>query len=256
MPSAPPPPVPPLDPVDFEDNVDVIALRTAISILQMQKKRAEADIRQLRDVKQAAAAAPMAFYTDLVAGRVGKGLPDTGPADSDSDSDSDSDAAVRQGDAKDVKMEDDADGSNPQADGVGLKPSPIEGKGKAIATENNNASSSSSSSNTVPAVATARPPPWTARFPEKQNIYRCPPINWSQYAVEGEALDKLHHEQQTRPTLGTPALLGANGTYEFTGVPNADDGKKVEGIAAPFDPFRDKLLTKPKGAAGGSRRGA
>lgn len=256
MPSAPPPQVPPLDPIDFEDNVDVIALRTAISILQMQKQRAEADIRQLRDVKEAAAADPTAFYKDLIEGRVGKGLPDTSQTDdsSDSDSNQESSGPGREGEVKDVKMEDDANGESSKAAGVGLKPSLMEGKGKATATDNNN--NGAGSSNVLPAGGGGPAPPWTAKFPEKQNIYRCPPINWSQYAVEGEALDKLHNEQQTRPTLGTPALLGANGTYEFTGLPNADDGKKVEGISAPFDPFRDKLLTKPKGGIGGSRRGA
>lgn len=231
----------------------------------MQKRRAEADIRQLRNVKEAAAADPTAFYKDLIQGRVGKGVPETGQADDDSDSESepnsDSSESIS-GDAKDVKMEDGANGESSKAVS-GLKPSLMDGKaststsskGKATATDNNGASSSSSSSNNLPAIA----PPWAAKFPEKQNIYRCPPINWSQYAVEGEALDKLHYEQQTRPTLGTPAMLGANGTYEFTGVANADDGRKVDGIAAPFDPFRDKLLTKPKGGGSGggaARRGA
>lgn len=201
----------------------------------------------------------MAFYKDLIEGRVGKGLPDTGQTDDDSsDSDSDQQASSgpgQEGQGKDVKMEDNAQGEISEAAAMGLKPSLMEGKGKAIAADNNS-NNGASSSNVLPAAGAGPAPPWTAKFPEKQNIYRCPPINWSQYAVEGEALDKLHHEQQTRPTLGTPALLGANGTYEFTGLPNADDGKKAEGIAAPFDPFRDKLLTKPKGGIGGSRRGA
>lgn len=241
----------------------MIALRTAINILQMQKRRAEADIRQLRDVKESAAADPMAFYRDLVEGRVGKGGPETEQADNDdSDSDSDEDSSGAEGgDAKDVKMEDGAaNGESSTAPGAqALKPSLMKGKatatskGKATATAPTNNNNGASSSGSAPSAAA---PPWTAKFPEAQNIYRCPPINWSQYAVEGEALDKLHHEQQTRPTLGMPALLGANGTYEFTGVGNPDDGKKiVEGVAAPFDPFRDKLLTKPKGG-GGSRRGA
>lgn len=230
----------------------MIALRTAISILQMQKRRAEADIRQLRDIKEAAANDPTAFYKDLVEGRVGQGLPDTDQPDNDSDCDS---SGAQSGDAKDVKKEYEANGDDSTFE-PGLKPSLMEGKaskssshkGKSTATDENGASSSNK---TGPA------PPWTARFPSQQDIYRCPPINWSQYAVEGESLDKLHNEQQTRPTLGTPALLGANGTYEFTGAPNPDDGKKIEGIAAPFDPFRDKLLMKPKGGGGsGSRRAA
>lgn len=235
----------------------MIALRTAINILQMQKRRAETDIRQLRDVKEAAAADPMMFYKDLMEGRVGKGVPATGQAEDDSDTDSDSSGSDAN-DTKGVKMEEDANGES-SSSGVGaLQPSLMEGKasastkgkGKDKGTATDNGASSSTSSN--PPIAA---PPWTAKFPEAQNIYRCPPINWSQYAVEGEALEKLHHEQQTRPILGTPAMLGANGTYEFTGMPNADDGKKVEGIAAPFDPFRDKLMTKPKGGGLGGGLG-
>jgi hypothetical protein len=87
------------------------------------------------------------------------------------------------------------------------------------------------------------PPAWT-NIPQPQNVVRCPPINWSQYAVVGDSLDKLHHEQVTRPNQGTPASVGANGMYEFRG-----EGKqeRYQGVAAPYAPTQDRLNKKPKG---------
>jgi hypothetical protein len=70
-----------------------------------------------------------------------------------------------------------------------------------------------------------------------------PPINWSQYAVVGESLDRLHNEQVARPSQGTPATIGADGTFVFHGVGRQEEHN---GIAAPFDPLKDKLVKKPK----------
>ncbi|KAF7545817.1 hypothetical protein G7Z17_g8877 [Cylindrodendrum hubeiense] len=88
-----------------------------------------------------------------------------------------------------------------------------------------------------------KPREWTT-IPQPQNVVRCPPINWSQYAVVGESLDKLHNEQVARPSQGTPAAIGTNGTYEFKG-----EGKqeKYPGVAAPYAPLQDRLGKKPKG---------
>lgn len=87
--------------------------------------------------------------------------------------------------------------------------------------------------------------PWAAQpIPKAQDVVRCPPINWSQYAVVGESLDKLHAEQVTKPTQGTPAAVGAGGVYQFKG----GDGKQEEypGVAAPYAPLRDKIEKKTK----------
>ena len=40
-------------------------------------------------------------------------------------------------------------------------------------------------------------------IPLPQNIVRCPPVNWAKYHVIGESLDKLHAEQQNRPSQGS-----------------------------------------------------
>lgn len=243
------------DPLDFEDNADVIALRATIGILLQQRRRAEEDLRRLRDAKGAAIARPLDFVRDLTEGRVGQGGGAGGTAgaervneeEGESDDDEEDEDAEDAGGDVEMKGEDDDADSKPVNR---LKPSAMKaktsrkGKGKA---------SASGSSSSRPAAPVA--PPW-ADLPKPQDIARCPPINWSQYAVQGEVLDRLHSEQLSRPTLGTPARLGANGSYEFTGAPNPDDGKKLEGISAPFNPLRDKIVEKKPPRAGASRRGA
>lgn len=217
---------PPPEPIDFRDNVDVIALESAILLLQRQKRQAEEDIRHLRRIKEEAIAKPSDFVRDLNTGQVDGGGNKPGAAGGADDDDEDSD--------------DGTDGGNGgETSDSGLKPSPMEAptssKGKAAAGGSSNA----------PA---AEPQPSWATLPKPQSVVRMPAINWSKYAVVGESLDKLHSEQVARPTLGTPGVVGANGTYEFRGGPNPDDGKWA-GVSAPYDPLKDRL--KPKGARRG-----
>ncbi|KAH7133579.1 hypothetical protein EDB81DRAFT_106189 [Dactylonectria macrodidyma] len=184
---APPPP----QPIAFDANPDVIALKSAISILQIQRQKAIADIQSLSRTKDEAVLDPEAFVKDLVDGKINA---PTTTADDDEDDDDE------------MKVDDAGEGSSRQR--------PAE-----------------------------RPREWTT-IPQPQNIVRCPPINWSQYAVVGESLDKLHNEQVSRPSQGMPAAIGANGTYEFKG-----EGKQERymGVAAPYAPLQDRLGKKPKG---------
>ncbi|EOD47642.1 hypothetical protein UCRNP2_5604 [Neofusicoccum parvum UCRNP2] len=69
------------------------------------------------------------------------------------------------------------------------------------------------------------PPPKFGPVPEPQNIFRCPPINWAKYHVVGESLDKLHAEQQKRPSSGAHGQARA----------------PVHVMAAPYSPFADHL---------------
>ncbi|KAL5088798.1 hypothetical protein Trisim1_006213 [Trichoderma cf. simile WF8] len=163
-------PPPPSKPIEFESNPDVIALKSAIAVLQMQRMRATADIQALSQIKNDAVEHPDEFARDLAMGKVGRGAqPD--------------------------------DETTTRA--------------------------------------------WVAQpIPKAQDVVRCPPINWSQYAVVGESLDKLHAEQVSRPTQGTPATIGAGGVYQFKG----GDGKQEEypGVAAPYAPLKDKIEKKTK----------
>ncbi|KAK0383330.1 hypothetical protein NLU13_9243 [Sarocladium strictum] len=186
-----PPPAP--LPIDFENNPDVIALRSAISVLQVQRARATADIQTLSKVKEEASTDPEAFLKDLAAGKVKSREFTLNLSSLDNDENDDE--------------EEDDDGDK----GMSAK---------------------------APERA------WSS-LPKPQNIVRCPPINWTQYAVVGESLDKLHAEQLSHPPQGAPATLGPNGAYEF----KAGDGKKSQrypGVAAPYDPLKDKVDRKPK----------
>lgn len=63
-------PKPPPVPISESENPDAIALRSAISILQMQKQQSLRDIRSLDRLKEAATADPEGFAQDLAAGRL------------------------------------------------------------------------------------------------------------------------------------------------------------------------------------------
>lgn len=216
---------PPPEPVDFNENVDVIALESAILLLQRQKQNAEDDIRQLQRIKQEATRKPAEFVQDLASGKVGQGpqavAPPSGGGDDDDDEDEDEDD---EDESSDDEMED-RGGGEASSSGLGPSPMKVSGKGKAAA---------------------APPQPSWANLPTPQDVVRMPAINWSKYAVVGESLDKLHREQLAKPTLGTPATVAADGkAYEFKGGPNPEDGKKSVGIAAPYDPLHDKIK-KPR----------
>jgi hypothetical protein len=265
---------PPAQPIDFDSNPDVLALKSAISILQLQRARATADIQSLSRARDAALAHPEEFTADLAAGRVRvdgdalfSGTRAAGdPADDDPDSDSTSESESDSDQDDDEQQEEVEDGSTrqqvtpesePKTDGGGgatpltngaepppsIKPKKHKGKQKPAAT------------------TTTQPPPWQ-RLPKPQSVVRCPPVNWAQYGVVGDSLDKLHAEQVAAPTPGAPMVLGQGGTYEFkagggsdqVGAGAAASGeqpRRLVGVAAPYNPMRDKV--EKKGRGGGKR---
>ncbi|KAK0737611.1 hypothetical protein B0T21DRAFT_392694 [Apiosordaria backusii] len=210
-----PPPQP--VPLDFDSNPDVLALKSAISILQLQRQRAQADIQSLHRAKLSALSDPAAFVADLTSGKVGQkeeGLFGGSPPSDDSDDDSDND-------------DEDGDDDTKKQDGEANK---------------------------------EKEPAWR-KLPKPQTVVRCPPINWSQYAVVGESLDKLHAEQLKAPTPGVPQVVtgtnSSSGTFEFTagnagttstaGLVGSNQPQKLVGIAAPYVPGRDKIEKKGRG---------
>jgi hypothetical protein len=248
---------PPAQPIDFESNPDVLALKSAISILQLQRARATADIQTLKRAKDAALADPEAFVTDLHEGRVqvvgdpllsGAGVRTTAEEDSDSDSDSDEDEEEQpDGQTGQPRAKTEADGDTAMANGAEAPPKPPSRPKKP-----------KQKTRRKPGAAdTSKPPPWQ-RLPKMQSVVRCPPINWAQYGVVGESLDKLHAEQVAAPTPGAPLVLGPGGTYEFKAGDGGDQAnsaagggeqpRRLVGIAAPYNPLRDKLDKKGKGS--------
>jgi hypothetical protein len=249
----PPPPAPP-QPISFDDNPDVLALKSAISILQLQKARATRDVQSLSRAKEAALTDTEGFIADLASGRVGteadRLFPDlapqrraTEPVDEEEDDDDSSDE--EEDDEEMAQPDQEHDVSTNSANASASESSSISPKYDADkGTTSQNRKGKRKKQPGVP------PPAWRT-LPKPQNVIRCPPINWSQYGVVGESLDKLHAEQQRAPSQGAPATLkpGPGGlTYEFKGESSSNsEQKRLVGIAAPYTPGKDKLEKKPRG---------
>ncbi|KAH0595371.1 hypothetical protein MHUMG1_07123 [Metarhizium humberi] len=189
-------PPPPPEPIDFELNPDVIALKSAISVLQVQKRRATGDIQTLSRVRDEALDDPESFIKDLAAGKV-----------------------------------------KPRDDFV------FETAGSDEDDENAGEESSGSKRSPRPDGESKPRREWSS-LPKPQDVVRCPPINWAQYAVVGDSLDKLHAEQVARPSQGSPAVFGSNGTYD---IKNEGKQEKYSGVAAPYAPGKDRIDRKSKG---------
>lgn len=258
---------PPAQPIDFESNPDVLALKSAISILQLQRARATADVQSLGRARDAALANPEAFTADLASGRVrmegdplfsgtrGAGAGGGGPVEDGSDSDSDSDADSNP---------DDQDGDGDSARQEVTPESESKTTTATTTSTTNGADSPNRRTNprkqqkhTTSRTTTA--PPWQT-LPKPQTVVRCPPVNWAQYGVVGESLDKLHSEQVAAPTPGAPMVLGQGGAFEFrAGGGSGDQGgggggggggesaRRLVGVAAPYSPMRDKVEKKGRG---------
>lgn len=208
---------PPPELIDYTTNPDVLALQSAIAILQMQKKKAAADMVALSKAKEAALANPQAFLADLGGSRVGYEGDRLFPRGSKGEDESDS--------------KDDDDDDDDEAD-----------KEAGVKTH----SKFTKSNRQRPPDGQAQP--WN-KLPKPQNVVRMPPINWSQYAVVGESLDRIHQEQLAAPSQGAPATLRADGTFQFTAGGGGDAGifnkqEKLIGVAAPYNPGKDKLASK------------
>jgi hypothetical protein len=234
---------PPAEPIDLHSNPDVLALKSAISILQIQRRKAERDMVTLNHVRSAALAEPEAFVQDLTAGRVrveGERLLVGGVRDEDSDSDSDSDG--------ESKSDGDNDGDKEkEKDSIMSDNNNEEKQIKSDGSAQTESHPQSQPTTEIKYNVKTDPQPWTS-IPKPQNIVRCPPINWSQYAVVGESLDKLHNEQVLRPAQGTPAVLTSEGHFEFKGGDGGGVGKQERyiGVAAPYTPGKDKIDRKAK----------
>jgi hypothetical protein len=156
-----------------------------------------------------AIADPAAFLEDLATGKVGAQPDPLFPSAEDEDDDD----------------EDDEDGEDDEAEqAAGTAKMEVDGGSTAKR----------------PATRT-----WS-RLPRPQAVVRCPPINWSQYAVVGESLDKLHADQVANPSEGVPAVFGSGSTYEFKAEFGGERQKKYVGVAAPYTPGKDKIDKKVK----------
>ena len=164
-------------PITLDENPDAIALRSAITILQMQARNAENDMRTLHRIKEKALQNPEEFARAVAKGEVGTvGDSLLNPQLEDDDEDDDED--------------------NEDED------------------EDESADLAKNMRNAQP--TTAKKAKWE-KLPKPQQVVRAPPINWEKYAVVGESLDKLHDDQRKRPSEGKPQVLGPDGKLRYGG---------------------------------------
>lgn len=157
---------PPSVPISESENPDAIALRSAISLLQLQREKSKRDLKALEDLKAAAVQDPHAFVRSLQEQRkeaAGK------PRDM---------LTPTLADIADLAASESAQGHPVEKDGVRKDSTQVEGP--------------------IPDKPTFPP------VPQPQNVVRCPPVNWAKYHIVGEPLDKMHEEQKRYPGASEP----------------------------------------------------
>jgi hypothetical protein len=213
----PHPPAAP-DPISLEDNPDAIAMRSAISILQMQRQNVANDIRTLQAIKIRALADPEAFTDALVSGELKtRPNPHFGIAVEDEDGDGDSDKDDKN-EGDEVKERDKAAGSDVAQEDASMTDVP---------------------SNSTPAKKRKWP-----YMPTPQNVVKMPNVNWAQYGVMGDSLDLLHQDQMKNPTAGQPARLGPNGEVI---IPRIESQGKAVGFGTPTQGGKMERMGTRKG---------
>ncbi|KAF2635299.1 hypothetical protein P280DRAFT_473856 [Massarina eburnea CBS 473.64] len=163
-------PQPPSVAINESENTDAIALRSAISLLQLQREKSKRDLKALEELKAAAVADPRGWARALQEQRAAAAKVYTANPLAPTLADM-ADATRNEGEG-----EEDEDPQH--ANGAARKDS-----------------------------AAVDASPEKARFapiPTPQNIVRCPPVNWEKYHVVGESLDKLHDEQKKYPGAAEP----------------------------------------------------
>lgn len=234
--SQPPQPVP-LDPAT---NPDAIALRAAMSILQLQRQRALADMGTLEAQKEIALNDVAGFAQATRMGRITSRAPGGSSAPLEHTQASEDELDQESGEITK------APGSeNAAYTGHTLERWP--------GTGNASPKNTSDPRPTEPTLQRqsqlrredgqeAQAPALPAMtLPSRQSVVRMPAINWAQYHVVGESLDRMHEEQRVRPIPGMPANPG-------TDFPSAslNPTRKEAVVAAPYDPFVDVLEKRKK----------
>jgi len=195
-------------PISESDNPDAIALRSAMSLLQLQREKSKRDIKALEQLREAAVRDPEAFARHIQAqacrqpARASPNDP-LGPTLSPS-----------------APLDAPVGGATPEEDEEADRPFAAL---DSIGAENGAAK--------LPAI------------PQPQNIIRCPPINWAKYHIVGEPLDKMHEEQRKWP--GASELPR---TYNGHKAPPHSVASPyspfLDGVTNPFAPAGQKGLKR------------
>ena len=213
LPSTRPPPTPQMSeppqsvPISESTNPDAIALRAAMSVLQLQRQQALRDMETLQTQKKAAVSDPEAFARDVTSGKIkARGMRNIlGPVG---------------------ELQHGLSGTVPGREGE-LNGGPTDVAEDAVEMDGAEDEGDKHTAETV-----------FGEIPTAQNVVRMPPINWTKYHIVGESLDKLHEEQRSRPVGGQPLR-------DRDLKPKQRAPEHV--IASPYDPFKDKMDVKEKG---------
>lgn len=205
---------PPSLPFSSHDSSDAIALRAAISSLQFQRLQAQRDLRTLENIKRQAVERPEEYRQHVIATAQAKSQPPPWAVDDSPDQDMGDDDDALPG-ASSMNGQESID---PQPESS-TKPYP----------------SSYGSMLHSPSIKSTSQPAGFPAVPLPQDVVRCPPIEWAKYNIVGESLDKLHQEQQARPGGG-------------------ELSQRESLVAAPYNPFLDKLDPRPVPEAAASTR--
>ncbi|KAH0290634.1 hypothetical protein KCU62_g3297, partial [Aureobasidium sp. EXF-3399] len=196
---------PPSLPFSSHESSDAIALRAAISSLQFQRLQAQRDLRTLEDIKRQAVERPEEYRQHVIATAQAKPQPPPWATNDTSDQDMDDDEDALPG----ASASNGQEPTDSQSDST-TKSYPTS-YGSMLLSRSTKTTSQSSRFTAVPLP---------------QDVVRCPPIEWAKYNIIGESLDKLHNDQQVRP--------GDLGSSQRESV-----------VAAPYNPFLDKLNPRP-----------
>lgn len=159
-------PQPPSVPISESENPDAIALRSAISLLQLQREKSKRDLKALEELKAAAVADPQGFVRNL--------------------------------------QEQKAQASRAHQDILGPTLADITDTAAKELADGHTQRSAAARSDSAEVEGTPQEPAKFPAIPQPQNIVRCPPVNWAKYHIVGEPLDKMHEEQRRYPGAVEP----------------------------------------------------
>ena len=216
--------------VSESQNPDAIALRSAISILRMQRDRSLLDLQTLERQKRQAVAEPEHFRRQLTAGRIHSGVGSKALLGSEWGN-------VTPAPSLNKHRQEQSDEEGDQDDEEEEEEEDDEEDGSVMEIDREEAQRGNADDPLRPSTFGPIPTP--------QNIVRCPPINWAKYHVVGKPLEKLHEEQRSRPSPGIP--------HQDEVRSQVADGAAEAVIAAPYRPFVDKVPEPMRTRSGGKR---
>ena len=211
------------EPIDLASNPDALALRATLTILQMQRQRAIEDMQTLDRQRAIAESHPEAFQRSLLTGEIktraqqhstllsigsdgeGCGLLDRGGISLESPQIM-NEPEIRNRVVEDVDLAMGETKEEKQEKHVDLPAAEVVDK------------STDQDERTIGTAATINPLADFGVIPSPQEVVRCPPIEWAQYHVVGDVLDRMHAERQKKP-----------------------DGENDYLLVAPYRPWTDKL---------------